>query len=101
MLKETPGFIPKTQSVTPAQKVTWAPCVVAEMVCSEESDDEDEENSTFVIGPLPWRNDKANTPFASFDSKYDKIHSKKCAVMTIYYSESLSSDRTRLSTVPN
>ena len=76
-----------------------APCVVAEMVCSEESHDEDEEDSTFVIRPFPWRNDKANTPFASFNSKFNKIHSK-CAVMAIYYSEGLSSDPTRLFTVP-
>ena len=68
---------------------------------SEESNDEDEEDSTFVIRPLLWRSDKVNALFASLDSKFNKNQSKKSAMMTIHRSKGLPSDRTRPTRVPD
>ena len=88
----------KTNSLSQAQKERWAPCVVAEMMSSEESDDENEE---FVVRPLPWRSDKVDSLYSSLDMKFNKKRSKKSAMMTIHRTKGLPSDRSRPSGVPD
>ena len=88
----------KTNALNQTQKEKWAPCLVAEMISSEESDDENEE---FKVRPLPWRSDKVDSFFSSLDMKSNKNRSKKSAMMTIHRTKGLSSDRSRPSDVPD
>ena len=103
-LKRRQTALFKTNALNQAQKEKWAPCIVAEMMSSEESDGDDngdEESTVFVVRPLPWRSDKVNSFFSSLDSKFSKNQSKKSAMMTVRRSKGLPSDRPRPSSVPD
>ena len=87
----------KTNALTKEQKDKWAPCVVMEMMSSEDSGEgSDEENtSKFMVRSLPWRSDKVNSLFDSIDAKVSKTQTKKSMMMTIQLEEGLVSDRIR------
>ena len=81
-LKKRHTAFVKTNSLSQAQKERWAPCVVAETMSSEESDDE---NEVFVVRPLPWRSDKVDSLFSSLDMKFDKKRSKKRSIVQMAF----------------
>ena len=93
-LKHRKTALAKSSTMTDEQKKKWMPCLVPDMMSSEESEDGDEEQTTFQVHPLPWRSDKVT----AFIKKLDLIKSKNCTSqwskrMAVKHSIGLPSDR--------
>ena len=81
-----------------AQKDKWKPCLVLDLMSSEESaaeDSDSDDDHTFTVRPLPWRADKVTSFFTQLDKKYCKGQSKRSAIMTLKRQVGIPSDRTK------
>ena len=58
-LKKWTAFL-KTNALNQTEKENWSPCIVNEMMSSEERDDKNEE---FVVRPLPWRSEHSSCKY--------------------------------------
>ena len=90
----------KTTALTPKQKEQFEPCLVLELMSSEESDS-DEDNASFTVHPLPWRHEKVGRILVSLDKKADKNQSKRSKLMSFPRVQGLPSDRPKPVNVPD
>ena len=94
-LKCRKAALSKTSTMTDEQKKKWMPCLVPDLMSSEESDDEcdGEEQSTFKVHPLLWRSDKVTAFIKKLDLKNKSSTSQQSKRMAMKRSMGLPSDR--------
>jgi len=89
----------KTKAITEEVKAKWKPCMVLELISSEESEWEEDNDGTaykvFYTRPLPWRAKKVDDVFNALDRKAKKDASQKSHMMTFSCQEGLVSDRAK------
>ena len=89
----------KTKALSDEVKAKWKPCMVLELISSEESEwEEDSDGNTYKVfytHPLPWRGKKVNDVFNALDRKARKDASQKSHMMTFSRLEGLPSDRAK------
>ena len=94
----------KTSALTLQQKKFWSACLVIDVMSSEESNDSDDngdENTQFIVRPPPWRSDKATCFLMALDKKYLKQQSKRSKVMSFNHCRGLPSDHPNPQGVPD
>ena len=72
-------------------KEKWLPCLVPEIISSEESGEEDV--GQCVVRPLPWRSEKVTNLFAILDHKHGKYQTVRSKKMSYERRDGLPSDR--------
>lgn len=77
LYSETAGAAGNSYQVYKAhkEKDKWAKVLVADIMSSEESDQENED--VITVTPLPWRSEKVNTFFHRLDSKVETVKSSQ------------------------
>ena len=83
----------KSSTMTDEQKKKWMPCLVPDMMSSEESEDGDEEQAMFQVHPLLWRSDKVTVFIKKLDLKSKNCTSQRSKRMAVKRSIGLPSDR--------
>ena len=85
----------KSSAMTDEQKKKWLPCLVADLMSSEESEDGDdgEEQIAFKVHPLLWRSDKVTSFVKKLDLKNKSSTSQRSKRMAMKRSIGLPSDR--------
>lgn len=93
--------------MTESQKEKWGPCLVLDLMSSEESGDEDGEDEdsegghAFRVRPLPWRSEKVTSFYIQLDKKFSKKQSRRSSIMTLKRHIGLVSDRPQPYDLPN
>ena len=88
----------KSSAMTDEQKKKWLPCLVADLMSSEESEesedgDDGEEQIAFKVHPLLWRSDKVTFFVKKLDLKNKSSTSQRSKRMAMKRSIGLPSDR--------
>ena len=99
----------KTSSLTSAMKEKWSPCLTVDLMSSEESEsDYDDENERcgdirfgFIVRPLPWRSDRVTNFVLSLDQKFYKNQTKRSQMMMQKREKGLPSDRPQPDSLPD
>ena len=76
----------KSSTMTYEQKKKWMPCLVPDLMSSEESED-------VRVRPLFWRSEKVTAFFAKLDQKNRSTTSQRSKRMAAKRSRGLPSDR--------
>lgn len=93
-MKHRKSALMKTRAISEDKKKDWLPCLVTEMMSSEESDvDESDGTRIYVTKQLPWRSDKLNQFLDSLDNKAKKYASQRSRMMKFKRVCGLPSDR--------
>ncbi len=83
--------------MTEEAKDKWLPCLVPEMISSEDSDEEEsdkeDDSAQFAERPLLWRSDKVTNLFNKLDHKVRKNSTTTSKKMTFTRKQGLPSDR--------
>ena len=87
----------KTTSVIEEYKKKFEPCLVQEVISSEESSDEGE----FIVRPLPWRSDQLTELFLGLDRKHNKRASPRSKRMSFSRKQGMPSDQPKPSNLPD
>ena len=86
-MKRRLSTLAKTKALTDEKKKKFEPAFTVELISSEESDVEEEEDGSqsvaFLIRQLPWRSDVVTELFLNLDHKFCKKQSKKSTQMTL------------------
>ena len=78
--------------MTEEQKKKWLPVLVPELMCSEDSEDEDDV-PTLTTRPLLWRSDKVSNFIARLDQKSKSMTTQRSKRMMMKRRVGLPSDR--------
>lgn len=81
----------KTTAISEEIKEKFLPCLVPDLISSEESGEEDE--GQFIVRPLPWRSEKVDNFFATLDHKHEKRQTVRSKKMSYGRKDGLPSDR--------
>ena len=72
-------------------KEKFLPCLVPDLISSEESGEEDE--GQFIVRPLPWRSEKVDNLFRTLDHKHGKQQTIRSKKMSYERKDGLPSDQ--------
>ena len=75
-LKRHKTSLRQSSAVSEKDKAKWMDCIFLEIISSEDSGDDSDEDGSFVVRPMPWRSDKASSFLLSLDRKHDKKQSR-------------------------
>ena len=92
-LKRRKAALAKSSTMTDEQKNKWMLRLIPDMMSSEESEDGDEEQTTFQVHPLLWRSDKVTAFIKKLDLKSKNSTSQRSKHMAVKRSIGLPSDR--------
>ena len=81
----------KTTAISEEIKEKFLPCLVPDLISSEESGEEDE--GQFIVRPLPWRSEKVDNFFATLDHKHEKRQTVRSKKMSYGRKDGLPSDQ--------
>ena len=81
------------------------PCLTMDLMSSEESASDEEENDgasgfSFTVRPLPWRSGKVTGFLLSLDQKFYKNQTKRSQMMMQEHVKGLPSDRQQPDSLP-
>ena len=92
-LQRRKAALERTSTLSENEKISLAPCLVPEVISSDESDDAEE--AKFITKPLPWRSAKVDKLFESLDRKSQRYRSKRSRLMDFNRAVGEASDRSQ------